>query len=208
MGTSGALLHHDQALFKEPGGGFTPWHCDQRYWPLQDDGEPTVSAWIPLQDVTMDMGPLEFAVGSHLWQRSEAHEMHISDDSERDVAAELQIRGACTACEPFRVGDVSFHHGWTLHRAPGNSSSTCREAHTIQYASDRMRWSEHAPDGATGLGGQRVRGAFLSENGVPRLWPPTAGGLPWRSSNKPAPAAAAASGGGMGGRRDDRGASL
>jgi hypothetical protein len=30
MGTHGALLHHDQALFKEPGGGHTPWHCDQQ----------------------------------------------------------------------------------------------------------------------------------------------------------------------------------
>ena len=30
MGTNGALLHHDQALFKEPGGGHTPWHCDQQ----------------------------------------------------------------------------------------------------------------------------------------------------------------------------------
>ncbi len=30
MATRGALLHHDQALFKEPGGGLTPWHCDQQ----------------------------------------------------------------------------------------------------------------------------------------------------------------------------------
>lgn len=30
MGTKGALLHHDQALFKEPSGGHTPWHCDQQ----------------------------------------------------------------------------------------------------------------------------------------------------------------------------------
>ena len=35
MGANGALLHHDQALFKEPGGGHTPWHCDQQYWPLE-----------------------------------------------------------------------------------------------------------------------------------------------------------------------------
>ena len=27
MGSAGALLHHDQALFKEAEGGFTPWHC-------------------------------------------------------------------------------------------------------------------------------------------------------------------------------------
>ncbi|MEY4661117.1 MAG: hypothetical protein RLZZ42_1069, partial [Bacteroidota bacterium] len=31
---SGVRLYHDQALYKEPGGGHTPWHADQYYWPL------------------------------------------------------------------------------------------------------------------------------------------------------------------------------
>lgn len=34
LGTRGARLYHDQALYKEPGGGHTPWHVDQYYWPL------------------------------------------------------------------------------------------------------------------------------------------------------------------------------
>ena len=34
MGTRGVRMYHDQALFKEPGGGFTPWHADQYYCPL------------------------------------------------------------------------------------------------------------------------------------------------------------------------------
>jgi biotin carboxyl carrier protein len=33
MGVKGVRLYHDQALFKEPGGGPTPWHQDQFYWP-------------------------------------------------------------------------------------------------------------------------------------------------------------------------------
>lgn len=40
-------LYHDQALNKEPGGGYTPWHCDQYYWPVQSD--KIVTAWVPLQ---------------------------------------------------------------------------------------------------------------------------------------------------------------
>jgi hypothetical protein len=31
MGVSGVRLYHDQALYKEPSGGFTPWHADQYY---------------------------------------------------------------------------------------------------------------------------------------------------------------------------------
>ncbi|HRX94216.1 MAG TPA: phytanoyl-CoA dioxygenase, partial [Chitinophagaceae bacterium] len=37
MQTKGARLYHDQALFKEAGGGITPWHADQYYWPLETD---------------------------------------------------------------------------------------------------------------------------------------------------------------------------
>ena len=44
----GVRLYHDQALFKEGGGGITPWHADQYYWPLETD--KTITAWIPLQE--------------------------------------------------------------------------------------------------------------------------------------------------------------
>src|SRR6185369_15654450 len=62
MGVDGVRLYHDQALVKEPGGGHTPWHCDQHYWPIE--GDRTVTAWIPLVEVPVSQGPLRFAVGS------------------------------------------------------------------------------------------------------------------------------------------------
>ena len=37
MRVSGVRLYHDQALYKEPGGGITPWHADQYYWPVSSD---------------------------------------------------------------------------------------------------------------------------------------------------------------------------
>ena len=43
MGSAGALLHHDQALFKEPGGGHTPWHCDQQVSPIVERRRHCVS---------------------------------------------------------------------------------------------------------------------------------------------------------------------
>jgi len=47
----GVRIYHDQALYKEPGGGHTPWHADQYYWPLSSS--KTVTAWIPLQETPM-----------------------------------------------------------------------------------------------------------------------------------------------------------
>ena len=39
LGVPGVRLYHDQALIKEAGGGHTPWHQDQTYWPLDTDGD-------------------------------------------------------------------------------------------------------------------------------------------------------------------------
>jgi hypothetical protein len=65
MQTDGTLLHHDQALFKEPGGGHTPWHCDQQYWPLDADSErPATSCWVPLVDCPLEMGPLQVCIAT------------------------------------------------------------------------------------------------------------------------------------------------
>ena len=43
----GVRLYADQALYKKPHGGYTPWHCDAVYWPLATD--KAITAWIPLQ---------------------------------------------------------------------------------------------------------------------------------------------------------------
>ena len=36
MGVRGVRMYHDQALYKEAGGGITPWHADQYYWPISN----------------------------------------------------------------------------------------------------------------------------------------------------------------------------
>ena len=63
LGVENVRIYHDQALYKEPGGGFTPWHQDQYYWPLSTTN--TITMWMPLIDITVDMGMLTFASNSH-----------------------------------------------------------------------------------------------------------------------------------------------
>ena len=63
LGVKNVRIYHDQALFKEPGGGPTPWHQDQYYWPI--DTHNTITMWMPLVDINVDMGMLTFASGSH-----------------------------------------------------------------------------------------------------------------------------------------------
>lgn len=133
MGCRGVRLYHDQALFKEPGGGHTPWHADQHYWPLASDR--CCTAWIPLQDTPSEMGPLAFASGS---QRIRAgRELAISDESEHVLGQRL--RDLPVEEEPYALGDVTFHAGWTFHRAGANRSGRMRAVMTVIYLDVDMR---------------------------------------------------------------------
>jgi ectoine hydroxylase-related dioxygenase (phytanoyl-CoA dioxygenase family) len=136
VGCSGIRLYHDQALFKEPGGGITPWHADQYYWPLSNDR--TVTAWIPLTEVSLPMGPLSFSPGSH--RIPDGRDLAISDDSEKTLKQRLATLG--TVEKPFELGNISFHAGWTFHRAGANRSPRMREAFTIIYLDHEMRLAE------------------------------------------------------------------
>ena len=121
-------LYHDQALYKEAGGGVTPWHADQQYWPLETS--KTITAWIPLQAVPIEMGPLAFGAGSHRFQAG--RDLEISDESEQKLGQLLRDQSKLIE-EPFDLGEVSFHYGWTFHRAGINMTPQMRGVITIIY---------------------------------------------------------------------------
>jgi ectoine hydroxylase-related dioxygenase (phytanoyl-CoA dioxygenase family) len=142
MGVDGVRLYHDQALCKEAGGGYTPWHQDRRYWPL--DTEHTVTMWMPLVDVPAEIGTMSFASGSN--RCGELGPWTIGDESEESfarVVAELglpvETHGA------LRAGDATFHAGWTLHRAPANGTDVMRSVMTVIYFADGACVGEVAP---------------------------------------------------------------
>jgi ectoine hydroxylase-related dioxygenase (phytanoyl-CoA dioxygenase family) len=142
MEVNGVRLYHDQALFKEGGGGITPWHADQYYWPLATD--KTVTAWIPLQATPLEMGPLEFSAGSHAIM--EGRELEIGDESEALIQKRLRVTDFEHIIEPFDVGEISFHSGWIFHRAGANSTPDMRKVMTIIYMDKDMLLK--APDNA------------------------------------------------------------
>ncbi len=142
LGVERVRLYHDQALIKEPGGGPTPWHQDQFYWPL--DTDKTITMWMPLTDATPEMGTMEFADGSHRDGFVEIGEQ-ISEFSEAFFEGFVRGRGfPITKGRRLQAGDATFHLGWTLHRAPGNATDRPREAMTIIYFADGARVSEPA----------------------------------------------------------------
>ncbi|MEY3781121.1 MAG: hypothetical protein RLZZ510_1104, partial [Bacteroidota bacterium] len=142
MQVNGVRLYHDQALFKEGGGGITPWHADQYYWPLATD--KTVTAWIPLQATPLEMGPLEFSAGSHAIV--EGRELEIGDQSEAVMQKKLRVTDFEHVIEPFDIGEISFHSGWIFHRAGANTTQDMRKVMTIIYMDKDMLLKQ--PDNA------------------------------------------------------------
>lgn len=138
MQTTGARIYHDQALFKEGGGGITPWHADQYYWPLETD--KTITAWMPLQATPLELGPLEFSAGSH--QIVEGRELSIGDESEMVIQQKLRVTDFKHVIEPFDAGEISFHSGWVFHRAGANTTNQMRKVMTIIYMDKNMKLKE------------------------------------------------------------------
>lgn len=133
LGVKNVRIYHDQALFKEAGGGPTPWHQDQYYWPV--DTHNTVTMWMPLVDINVEMGMLTFASGSY--HSGFALNKEISDESEQefdDIVTKKEY--TVSRAEEMKAGDATWHYGFTIHKAPGNNTDKMREVMTIIYVAD------------------------------------------------------------------------
>ncbi|MBL1119679.1 phytanoyl-CoA dioxygenase family protein [Streptomyces sp. 110] len=138
LGVHAVRLYHDQALYKEPSGGITPWHADQHYWPLSSDRCLTI--WLPLQETPLDMGPLAFARGSHNF--SYGRDVSISDESEARLKQAVAEQNFEDVVAPFALGDASFHRGWTFHHAGPNRGTVPRRVLTVIYMDADIRITE------------------------------------------------------------------
>lgn len=139
MGVEGVRIYHDQALFKEPGGGHTPWHQDQVYWPL--DTPNTITLWMPLVPISEAVGSMTFVDGSQTL--GYMNRQAISDESHKTLGSYIEGKQLPkTNYGAMAAGDATFHAGWTLHSAPGNPTETMREVMTIIYVADGVRIAE------------------------------------------------------------------
>lgn len=133
LDVAGVRLFHYHGYFKPPGGYGTAWHRDCYYIPLLTSN--FITAWIPLVEVTREMGTMTFASQSHT-----DHLMIRRDDrgSLQDQLSQhiRDRRYALSQCGTMQPGDISFHHCRTLHCAPQNTSARMREVMTIGYYED------------------------------------------------------------------------
>jgi imidazolonepropionase-like amidohydrolase len=139
MGVSSVRCFCEDWLIKEPLARITPWHQDEAVFPF--DGSATITCWIPLQDVREGDGLLRFARGSH--QGGLAPIEDISDVSEGEFARIIAEHGfLIDLLPPVAAGDISFHHGRTIHGAFPNRGDRPRVALALHCFADGARVKE------------------------------------------------------------------
>ncbi|MEC7842733.1 MAG: phytanoyl-CoA dioxygenase family protein [Candidatus Latescibacterota bacterium] len=129
-------IYHDHALVK-PGGQVskeTNWHQDAPYWPMDPLG--SFSAWIAVDDVTVDNGCLHFVPRSHKFGKQPPIRLGVEGESIVQKMKEQGYDVAAPATMEMKAGGVTFHHGCNFHYAGPNATDQPRRAHAIIYIPD------------------------------------------------------------------------
>ena len=150
MGTDTVRVWHDQMQLKPPRiGGPTVWHQDHPYWPVIQPAD-LVSAWVALEDATVENGAMSMVRRSHLWGQYDGGTIGINPDYSPAYDPAFVPEGETVEVVPCEVpaGSVVFHHCRTWHGAPANHSERPRPAIAVHYMPGYTRYE---PSGQTHL---------------------------------------------------------
>ena len=116
---------YDQLIYKPPGNMVELlWHHDAGYgWPGKANYRST-TCWLALSEATEEMGSLHFLPGSH----KEGIAEHVDATYKNPIggALEVKVDWSKAVVVEYGPGDVTFHHGRTLHYSRGNSTDQPR----------------------------------------------------------------------------------
>jgi ectoine hydroxylase-related dioxygenase (phytanoyl-CoA dioxygenase family) len=127
----GVSVYFSQIFFKPPeGGGPKPAHQDNFYFGPTDI-EGVATAWIALDDATLENGCLYFGDGTNLGPVY-AHFAPESEPFNLQLPPTVLDKQPMTPA-PVRKGGVSFHHGNTFHQSGPNHSMAWRRACALHY---------------------------------------------------------------------------
>jgi phytanoyl-CoA hydroxylase len=145
METDTVRVWHDQVQYKPPYiGGPTNWHQDHPYWPIIQPAD-LVSAWMALEDATIENGCMWMVPGSHKWGAHKGGTIGTDPTDFRPLPDLAQLPPNVSVepvpCE-VKKGDVMFHHCLTWHGSPPNRSAHGRPAIAVHYMPGYTRYEK------------------------------------------------------------------
>ena len=135
-------LLDDQLIYKPSKAGdasstVTGWHADRAYWSTCSSDNLT-TAWVPLHTVAVTQSPLVVMAGSHKWEGlQDVRFFNHQSLTELQEKFREQGREVRVVAMTLKKGQVSFHHGWTIHGSYANTSGQ-----------PRLSYAVHLQDGA------------------------------------------------------------
>jgi len=141
LGVDHVRLFQSTYLNKPPesvGNKPTPWHQDSL---LPVESRDIVNIWVPLVDVTPEMGPLKFLTGSHRLGPMPKAKFRVLDDPRPGLRSDdLDVVGDIVSV-PLKAGDAVAFYCQTMHAADANHSDKDRMAWSIIWMDSEMPWT-------------------------------------------------------------------
>jgi ectoine hydroxylase-related dioxygenase (phytanoyl-CoA dioxygenase family) len=142
MATDVVRVWHDQIQYKPArSGGPTNWHQDHPYWPILQPAD-LVSAWVALDDATIENGCMRMVPRSHRWGPHKGGTIGTRADFSPDYDPALVPADESIEIVPCEVpkGHAMFHHCLTWHGSPPNPSPRPRRAIAVHYMPGHTRY--------------------------------------------------------------------
>ncbi len=155
------LLFSGEFFIKEPQTRqIVSMHQDLTYWGLGAiDGLVTV--WVPLSAATPASGCMDFVAGSHK-NAILPHQDTFAEDNmlSRGQEVAVDVRPKDKTAIELHPGQISLHHGLTIHGSGPNTSDDRRIACVLRYIRPDMEAQEHGRGVAALMRGQDRHGNF------------------------------------------------
>ena len=132
------MVYECSYLIKEPNSvKRVSWHQDLTYWGL--DTDEILTAWIALSPATEESGCMRMIPGSHRIG-VQKHEDLREEDNILARGQTIQNVDEDTAVSlPLRPGEMSLHHGWTMHASHPNVTEDRRIGFGIVFITPRVQ---------------------------------------------------------------------
>jgi ectoine hydroxylase-related dioxygenase (phytanoyl-CoA dioxygenase family) len=142
-------LFSDSLITKKPAQktnkGIVGWHSDKAYWPTCISSN-MLTAWIPLQDCTIEMGPVVYIDKSNHWYKEEELKSFFSFNNQNlesfeDFLSKFK-KGHKKVPMAVKKGQVCFHNCHTIHSSYPNVSNVDRIALAMHLQDDSNEYQK------------------------------------------------------------------
>jgi len=137
----GPIRLYGSQLFAKPArvGTRVPLHQDMPYWPFEP--YELISAWIALDDSTIENGCVRYVAGSHKLGMLPHAPSGVAGNS-LGLVADDRVRALPEVPVEVRRGSCILHHSLTAHRSEPNQSDRARRGLIYVYMSANVKLTD------------------------------------------------------------------